>query len=446
MKSGLAARRSSKPTNTRATYEPILIASIQTVAHRGHSRHAQAPPHRRGARRPGQRGLSARSSSEYDGIVIGLSATPFAKGLGKFFDVMIEATTIAKLIARWLPGRRRYLRAQRARPRQGPKVVAGDYNVKQLGAAVNKEKLIGDIVENWRALAAGQPTVCFAVDVAHSMHIVRQFEQAGIAAAHIDAYTPEDERLVAIERLQAGDVKVLSNVAVLAEGWDCPEVQVMILARPTKSLSRYIQMAGRILRPNIPVELATREERLAAIAASIKPRGLILDHSGTAKRLGFPTEDLPLELDDGKPRPKAAQQVAAPRMPTVCMGLTNGARCGYLKPPGVHTCPACGFTPEPQTDVQVVPATLTKAKREILTVEQKQRIYQELAFYQIERQLKPGWVYHRYKARTGAYPPTTFNKLVPVETSPELRSWIRSQNIRYAKGKANEAKPEEQNQ
>jgi superfamily II DNA or RNA helicase len=160
-----------------------------------------------------------------------------------------------------------------------------DYTDADVGRAANKPELVGDIVTHWLRLARGTPTVCFAANLAHSKHIVERFHAAGVSAEHIDCYTEEEERRAILARVETGETMVISNVRILAEGWDFPACRTLILARPTRSLIRYIQMAGRVLRPH-----------------ASKERALILDHSGSVTRLGFPTEEFPLELDDGTPR------------------------------------------------------------------------------------------------------------------------------------------------
>jgi DNA repair protein RadD len=160
-----------------------------------------------------------------------------------------------------------------------------DFRQSDLAKAVDKPSLIGDIRDHWFRLARGKQTAVFATDIAHSKHIVETFQAADVTAEHIDYRMTDDERAAILERFANGATTVLSNCALLSEGWDCPTAEVMVLARPTRSLIRYIQMAGRVLRP-----------------APGKERALLLDHSGSTARLGHPCDDLPLALDDGKPR------------------------------------------------------------------------------------------------------------------------------------------------
>ena len=349
--------------------------------------------------------------------VIGLTATPFSRGMGKhyrelggsLFEKLVPAATIRELIdLGHLVDVDVY--APSEPDLSGVKVVAGDYNEKQLGEAVDKPALVGDIVAHWLRLARRRPTVCFATSQAHSRHVVEQFISAGISAEHIDCYTEEDERQAILERVRTGQTMIISNVAILAEGWDFPACEVMILARPTRSLVRYIQMAGRILRP-FPG----------------KTRGLILDHSGTVSRLGFPTDDLLLELDDGKPRISDVREIERKeKLPKAC------TVCHFMKPAGVHACPSCGFAPEHQSTVEVADGVLVKLqRRKPIRKEAGQHIYSQLLGYAQTKGYQTGWAFHKHREFTGREA-RGLRQVCAVPT-PEVLGWIKSRAIANAK-------------
>lgn len=406
--------------NSHSSWEKILVCSIQTLASRGYpdgvdllvidEAHGAA-----GTEAYRELMLHAKCP------VIGLSATPFSRGLGKHYDDLagplfeeiVPAATIADLIEEgFLVDVDIY--APSEPDLKGVKITAGDYNEKQLGERVNKANLVGDIVEQWLKLAGNKQTVCFATNIAHSKNIVDQFIAKGIRAEHIDCFTEEDERAAILRRLEKGDTRVVSNVSVLAEGWDCPQVEVMILARPTKSLVRYIQMVGRVLRP-----------------AAGKDRALMLDHSGTAKRLGFPTDDLPLELDDGRPKPKATaaeEQEKEEALPKVC------EKCSYVKPAKVHKCPRCGWEPRRPDKVAYEAGQLVKIERSKATREQKQDFYSQLLTVQKDKGYAHGWVSHKYKEKFGVWPVNMVDRAAPV--TPEVRGYLQYLNIKRAKGQA----------
>jgi len=349
--------------------------------------------------------------------IIGLSATPFSKGLGKQFEDMVIAATIPELI------RDGYLvdcdiYGPSEPDLTGVKMVAGDYHEGQLGEAVDKESLIGDIVLHWKKLAQQQQTICFATNIAHSKHICEQFTAAGIDAQHIDAYTDEFERKRIIKGFREGRHKIQSNVSVLAEGFDVPQASVMILARPTKSLVRYIQMAGRVLRP-FPG----------------KDRAMMLDHSGTAKRLGFPTDELPLELDDGKPNKAGVSRKPDAPLPKPCPS------CHFLKPAKVHQCPKCGFKPERQSDVEVEDGNLVRMERkksDQFDGLDRLRFFAMLRWISLERKYSEGWAAHQYKAKFGTWP-NAYRGAQPMEPDENVVGWVRSRQIAWAKSRKNPA-------
>lgn len=410
--------------NTRDTHLPVLIGSIDTVARRGFpdvdliiidEAHAVA----------GSKNFRQVVFSNSARPIIGLSATPFSRGLGKvypelggepLFEQMAVAATISELIdADYLVDAEFYAPAEP--DLSSVKTTRNafgetDYCEKDLGKAVDKPELIGDIVSHWLKLAPGTPTVVFATNIAHSKHIVAQFRAAGVAAEHIDCYTNDVERKAVLARIESGETTVISNVAILAEGWDFPACRTLILARPTKSLIRYVQMVGRVLRP-----------------FDGKTVALVLDHSGTVRRLGFPTDDLPLELDDGAPNVSAKPREREESLPKPCPS------CAYVKPAKVHVCPKCGFAPECQSDVVVGDGELVRIKRGKRTIrpETKQHVWSQLLFVKQKRGFSRGWASHKYREFFDVWPSGL--REVPATPTQELLNWIKSRDIAFAKGR-----------
>lgn len=409
--------------NTSRTYENVIVASIQTVARRGmpevdllviDEAHGVA----------GSKDYH-KVIKEHGGAVIGLSATPFSKGLGKHYDElsgplfeqMVVAASIQDLIDQgYLVDCDVYAPSQP--DLSGVKITAGDYNERELGEAVDKPALIGDIVTNWKKYAYNTPTVCFATNIAHSKHIVEQFAAANVVAEHIDCYTDEDERAAILKRVADGTTLVISNVGILTEGWDFPACKTMILARPTKSLIRYLQMAGRVLRP-----------------APGKDRALILDHSGTVQSIGFPTDDFPMVLCDGKPKQATgSDKKVEEKKPAKC------PQCSYLKKGG-GKCPVCGFLPSrPNTtehaEGELVPLTKKdKAKAAKLAGLNKQTVYSELFRMGQEKGYKSGWVANQYRSIFGVWP----KGLNDIGRPPSLvvQNMVKANIIRFHKGKKN---------
>ena len=342
--------------------------------------------------------------------VWGLTATPFSKGLGKVFDRLVHTVTVSDLTEQgWLVPARFY--APDRPDLSDVDVVAGDYNETQLGVAMDKVILVGNIVDEWLQRANGGRTICFATSIDHSKHIAAQFCFRGIAAEHIDCTTSDEDRKLILDRLRAGVTKVVSNCAVLAEGFDLPDLECMILARPTRSLIRYLQMVGRVLRP-----------------APGKQSALVLDHSNTVESLGFPTDALPLTLDMGL---RKAKKVAPPKL-HIC------PQCKAVSKRKPNPCNACGYVPpKPLFDINQREGTLHEMQRIVPPQPERQRYFSSLIKICTDKGYNNGWVHHKYKEKHGVWPQRDL-KWFPQEPTAEVWTDLLAARIRWAKAKAAE--------
>lgn len=249
--------------------------------------------------------------------VVGLTATPCradGRGLKGQFDHLHVIAPPSQLIAAGYLSEPEVW-AVKAPDLSGVEVVAGDYNQEQLGAAMDTVALCGNIVAEYQRLGGDRTGVVFAVNTAHSKHIAERFVAAGIPAEHLDGTMDSTTRDGILRRLASGETRVCVNCAVLTEGWDLPRAKYLALARPTKSLSLYIQMSGRVLRPwqgVVPV---------------------IVDHGGCTEEHGLPHEDREWELDAKKGKDPGKKK--ARRCPN--------EECGRVVPQGVRVCPSCGY-------------------------------------------------------------------------------------------------------
>ncbi|MGL4648818.1 MAG: DEAD/DEAH box helicase, partial [Caldilineaceae bacterium] len=176
--------------------------------------------------------------------VVGLSATPMRKGLGRHFTNLVRGPTIAELIEQgYLVGFRAYGPSEP--DLRGVHIRGGDFVESELADVMADAKVIGDVVSNWERLGENRSTIIFAVNIAHSTALVEAFCAAGHAAAHIDCHTPEATREEIYRDFRSGRLKILCSVAVLALGFDVPSVSCVVMARPTMSEALYIQQAGR---------------------------------------------------------------------------------------------------------------------------------------------------------------------------------------------------------
>jgi DNA repair protein RadD len=345
---------------------------------------------------------------------VGLTATPLAKGMGKIWDDVIVVTTTDSLIKSGdLSDFKVYAPAHP--DLSGVKTVAGDYDLKGLGEAMDKGSLVADIVTTWLERGQERPTICFCVNRVHAKNIQTQFVNAGVAAEYMDAYTDLSERAEILERFKDGTTKIICNVGVLTTGFDA-DVRCIILARPTKSQILFIQMIGRGLR-----------------TAEGKDHCLILDHSDTHLRLGFVT-DIPCDkLDDGNHKRSVVERTKP--LPKEC------PKCSFLKPPKSRVCPSCGFVAEAVDKTETEDGELYELTRKgtlnksEMTMDAKQAFYSELLLFAYVRGFKSGWASHAYRDRFKVWPHHSMHKHLAKTISPATQSWITSRNIRKAKSK-----------
>jgi superfamily II DNA or RNA helicase len=389
---------------------PIQVASVQTLQRR------KIPPADlvmidEAHRWFGFYGKWLKSSALSGVPVIGLSATPWTRGLGKYFDKLIIAATTQELIDEGYLSPFRVF-APSSPDLSGVRTRAGDYVDEDLSEVLDQSGLVADVVSTWLARGKGRPTLCFGVDRIHAKHLQQEFIAAGVGAEYIDAFTEANDRAAIAWRFHTGEVEIVCNVGCLTTGVDW-DVRCIILARPTKSEMLFVQMIGRGLR-----------------TAEGKDDCLILDHSDNHLRLGFVTEIHHEELNSGE------RQKAEPRakevLPKKC------PNCTFLKPPKTLICPACGFIPQPKCNVVHEAGELIEFRsRRVLTAPTEDIVfYAELRSVQRERGYKNGWAAHQYKSRYGSFPPWSWNDGPTATPTAATLSWIKSRQIAFAKRRA----------
>jgi superfamily II DNA or RNA helicase len=354
-----------------------------------------------------------------DAVLIGFTATPCrgdGRGLGGMFTSLIECPQVAELIAQgYLVKSRVY--APVTPNLRGVHVRHGDYVEDELADRMNSAKLVGDIVTHWHKFGERRRTVAFAVNVAHSLHLRDEFKRAGVRAEHLDGGTPKDERDAILARLASGETEVLSNCMVLTEGFDCPDIGCIVLARPTKKMGLFRQMIGRGLRP-----------------ANGKSDCIILDHSGAVFMHGLPEDPVEWTLD---PERHATSLAHTLRFTRHNGQLIECSQCSALRLPG-QACPHRGFLPQrPPRSVYVADGELGlvrngRAQADTYDPATRERWHAMLAHIADERGYKPGWIAHQYKTKFGQFPRWGFSP-EPIPPTPEVKSWVRSRQIAYAK-------------
>jgi superfamily II DNA or RNA helicase len=343
-------------------------------------------------------------------VFIGLSATPFTKGLGKLYSNLVIGATTSKLTDEG------YLVPVKVFAPSKPdltkiRTIAGDYDEKELFARVNKPKLVADIVDTWIKRGENRPTIGFAVNVLHSQHLCELFKDRGIRAAHIDAYMPKGQREQIVKDFKDGYIKVLFNVGILDKGFDYPQASCLIMARPTQSLMLYIQQAGRVLR--------THESKEDAI---------ILDHAGNTQTHGFVTDDLPQELDDGTKRKIERSESAKKEKTSIC------SSCSYVKKKYEYKCPCCGFAPtKKDAGVAIQKGDLLEVTKGKVTAQDKQKLYSELLYVEIEKGYKRGFAANMYRNKCGVWPRGLND--IPRIPSLDTLNYIKSRMIKFTNGR-----------
>lgn len=149
----------------------------------------------------------------------------------------------------------------------------GDYAEQELMKVCDKTKIRARLIKSYKDYALGKKGIVYSINKTHNKHIASQYEEIGVRVATIDADTPESERKKIVNDFRAGRVDIICNVNIFSEGFDCPDVDFVQLARPTMSLSLYLQQVGRALRKSEGKDCA-----------------LILDNVGSYNKFGLPTK------------------------------------------------------------------------------------------------------------------------------------------------------------
>lgn len=324
-----------------------------------------------------------------DSIVIGWTATPCrsdGRGLGDFYQTMIQAATYKELQeAGYLVPVRVF--APDHPDLKGLKVSRGDYSKRSLEQRMNRDQMVGNIVDEWKRNSDGRSTVCFASGVQHSIHIRNQFRLHGVTCEHIDGKMEQDERDDIIGRANDGLIDVVTNYGVLHTGVDVPRWKYLICARPTKSFSLWRQMGGRAQRPFQDYKDC-----------------VIQDHSDNALHFGFPDEDVDWSLDTKRKAQeyhKKQKQEQKKKDPYACEKCQTVYR-------GPH-CPSCGYVPDRKgKEVKMTQGELAELQRKkrnrSATKTEKQKEWDNALGIAMRRGAKVGMAAGIYKSKFGVLP------------------------------------------
>lgn len=312
-----------------------------------------------------------------DAWCVGVTATPVrlnGGGLGEVNDCLIIGPTVKELIARKCLAPFDYY-APPVADLSGLKTKRnGDFDPKDIEAALNKPKIYGDVISYYRQLANGTKAVCYCATITSSKSMATEFTANGIPAAHIDGDTPKAQRAEIISAFRNGSITVLCNVDLISEGFDVPDCGCAILLRPTKSLTLYIQQSMRCMR--------YRPDK----------RAVIIDHVGNVHRFGLPDQDFEWSLTPTPAKRKTEKTDAE-------LKIRQCPKC-FSAHPTAAVCPVCGY--EYPVSERVIETKEARLERITETVKHYSRpaecrSREELAAYGKMKGYKRGWVYYAAK-------------------------------------------------
>jgi superfamily II DNA or RNA helicase len=339
------------------------------------------------------------TSKDCKAMVVGLSATPFSKGLGKVFTNLINAATMADLTDSGV------LVPMRVFSCRKPDMTGAKLNIKGEWAEEAAEErelcIVGDVVSEWKKLAENRKTIVFGATIRHCEEIVRQFRECGVNAATFTADTTEAERSALLGDFSGPDpfIRVLVSVEALAKGFDVPDVGCVCDCRPLrKSLSTAIQMWGRGLRCS---------------PETGKEDCFLLDFSGNIIRFADDFSDVFFngldKLDDGEKLDKEVRK-DEDHEPKPC------PKCGNV--PMGKRCVRCGYEPERKSLVEALPGEMQEIRigKKVLAPDSA-HLYAQVATYarlHSAPEKQNGRAAHLFRDMTGAWPPRDWR----VESAP----------------------------
>ncbi|TXK52357.1 DEAD/DEAH box helicase [Pontibacter qinzhouensis] len=313
-----------------------------------------------------------------DAFIIGATATPISSKkefpLKDFYSDIVEPIDIPSLIQMgFLAPPITYGAKEEI---TGLKTKMGEYTDESLMNVFDKKTMYDDAITHYKQLAAGRKTICFNINIEHSIKMKNAFLDAGISAEHLDGTTPDAERKRILKAFNRGEFNVLCNVGVLTTGFDEPSISCIIINRATKSTSLYFQCCGRGSR-----------------MAPGKKDFIIIDMGANFKEHGLWNE--PINWRDRFLNPKKPGKGGGVAPVKECH------KCSAIIPAGVKTCSYCGFTYTKEHEekellrsagfVEISPEHLSKAWDKMSV--------KEIEATRILKNYKIGWAVHQLKPR-----------------------------------------------
>ena len=213
---------------------------------------------------------------------LGLTATPCrlnGKGFTDLFDILVQSWSVPEFISKGRLATYDFVSiksdgvTQRLIDSLQKRGADGDYQNKEMDMLLNKKPSIERLYQSLEEFGKDRKGIVYAININHAQKVTKLYQEHGVKAIAIDSKTPATERQQDIEAFKKGDIQVLVNVDIFSEGFDCPDVEFVQLARPTLSLAKYLQMVGRGLR-----------------VAKGKKNCVIIDNVGLYRVFGLPSQ------------------------------------------------------------------------------------------------------------------------------------------------------------
>lgn len=353
--------------------------------------------------------------------VVGLSASPFTKGLGGIYSHVVSTTTTAKLVEAGSLAPLRVFIAKEI-DMSGIKKVGGEWSSAEAGQ--RGIRITGDIVSEWikkthEVFGGPRKTIVFCAGVAHGQDLSEKFKAAGYNFVSVSYKDDEDTKAAIFAEFAKPDSTIHGLIAtdILTKGYDQADVMIGVSARPfTKSFSSHVQQLGRPMRPFPGKDFA-----------------LWLDHSGNFLRFQDQWEDLYHHgvhtLDDGAEKPKR-EPTKEEKEAAKCH------ECGELWG-SLDVCQHCGAVRVRRNTVIAVPGAMDEIKiGSAKFAGNKIDLWNQICTIVKARGNKPGRAFHLYQDFTGLKPPRRFEDAVDVPVSAIIKNEITRRNIAYAKRRA----------
>ena len=349
--------------------------------------------------------------------VIGLTATPFTKGLGTLYSNVVNGSPTGWLVDNsWLCPLKVFIAKEI--DMEGAKKVAGEWS--QDIATERGMRITGDIVEEWvkkthEVFGRPEKTIVFCAGVAHGADLVEQFARKGYNFVSISYKDNDEFKRAAIEDFAKPDTEIHGLIAtdILTRGFDVPDVKIGVSARPfSKSLSSHVQQMGRVMRAHPSKEFA-----------------LWLDHSGNYLRF---RDDWDEVYDEGVKTLNETKEKARKEPTEKEKKESKCPACGHLWPRGVDTCPSCGYVRQKKSQVEAVAGQLEELVAGAKVArDEKQAFYSELIYIAREKNYKSGWASHKYREKFGVWPKGLVE--VPAQPSMKTMNWIKHTMIKWSR-------------